>query len=211
MTTTPTPLPDDPRADAASTAPESPLLEELHLRRLEFRAFSRRDGLFEVHARVTDRKSADFTPLAGGKTVPAGNAVHDLGVRVVFDEHLNVVAIGTTSTAHPYAECPGGGRALQAMVGASMTAGWSREVRARLGGGVACTHLAELLIPLASAAFQALSAVRLARPPRTDAAGRPVKIDSCYAYRADGAIVARLWPEHRRPASTTAEAHDPAR
>jgi hypothetical protein len=57
----------------------------------------------------------------------------------------------------------------------------------------------ELLTPLATAAIQSLSIVRKDRPEPLDAKGRPKKIDSCYAYAAEGELVKIHWPEfHRR-------------
>lgn len=81
-----------------------------------------------------------------------------------------------------------------------MTSGWSKAVRSRLGGERSCTHLMELLIPLATVAFQSLSYPSRTRPERLDATGRPLKIDSCYAYGAERELVLRQWPEFHRPA-----------
>jgi hypothetical protein len=73
------------------------------------------------------------------------------------------------------------------------------EVRRRLGGAQSCTHLMELLIPMATAAIQSLSAVRRVRPDELDATGRPKRIDSCYAYGAQQELVQLRWPEYYRP------------
>ena len=70
-----------------------------------------------------------------------------------------------------------------------MASGWSREVRSRLGGARSCAHLMEILIPMAMAAVQSLSVPRKGRPEPLDAAGRPGKIDSCYAYAAERELV----------------------
>jgi hypothetical protein len=59
-----------------------------------------------------------------------------------------------------------------------------------------CTHLTELLMPLATVAFQALLQVRQSKPAPVDANGRPRKIDSCYAYASDREIVRHRWPMH---------------
>ena len=59
--------------------------EELHFRRIDMRGYRRSDGLLEVEGRVTDRKPNDFTPYSGGRHVPAGVPVHDMGVH---DDHL---------------------------------------------------------------------------------------------------------------------------
>lgn len=174
--------------------------EELHFRRIDMRGFRRNDGLYEVEGRVTDRKPHDFGPVSGGgRQVPAHEPIHDMGVRLVYDEQLLVHAVDTFTEASPYAMCPEGGRALQSIKGLRMTSGWSKAVRSRLGGARSCTHLMELLIPLATVAYQSLSHPSRARPERVDATGRPVKIDSCYAYGAQRELVLRQWPEFYRP------------
>jgi hypothetical protein len=68
-------------------------------------------------------------------------------------------------------------------------------VKSRLGGAQGCTHLMELLLPLATAAYQTIQPVRLRRPDALDAGGRPMKIDSCYAYAGHRDVVARRWPQ----------------
>jgi hypothetical protein len=52
----------------------------------------------------------------------------------------------------------------------------------------------ELLGPLATVAFQTISGLR---PPQNavDKNGKPLKIDSCYAYAADGEMVKERWSE----------------
>jgi DUF2889 family protein len=174
--------------------------EELHFRCIDMRGFRRGDGLYEIEGRVTDRKPHDFVPISGGRQVPANEPIHDMGVRLVFDDELVVRGIETFTNASPYAHCPEGGRALQSLTGLRMTSGWSRNVRSRLGGARSCTHLMELLIPMATAAFQSLSSVARSRPQQVDVTGRPTKIDSCYAYGAQREIVRWRWPEYYRPA-----------
>jgi hypothetical protein len=173
--------------------------EEMHLREIDFRGCSRSDGLFEVSAHLVDRKPHDFTPPGDTRTVPAGAPIHDLGVTLVFDEEMVVRAVRTFIRAYPYRPCPGGGDTLQSIVGLRIGAGWNGEVRKRLPACDTCTHLKELLGPLASAAYQTMTMRRLHLLGKRDDAGRPAKIDSCYAYGATRSLVERLWPEQYRP------------
>lgn len=173
--------------------------EELHFRRIDMRAFRRDDGLFEVEGRVVDRKPYDFGPVVGSHKVLANQPIHDMGVRLVFDERLVVQDVSTFTNASPYGSCPEGGRALQSLKGLQMTSGWGKEVRSRLGGSSSCTHLRELLVPMATVAYQSLAVVHLDKPEQLDANGRPVKIDSCYAYGATQELVRVRWPQHYRP------------
>lgn len=178
--------------------------KQLHLRRIEMRGFERTDGLYEVEGRVSDQKTQDLTVPGGGKLVKAHDAIHDMGVALVFDADMVVHEVRTFTDAAPFDECPGGGQVLQALKGARIAQGWSKEVRTRLAGARGCTHLVELLIPLATAAYQTMAMYRLAGPDRLDDAGRPLKIDSCHAYRAEGELVQVLWPAFSKRAGPAA-------
>ncbi len=176
--------------------------EEVHHRAIDFRGYRRSDGLYEIVGTISDRKARDFSPFAETTVVPAGQPIHDMRVCLVFDDDMIVRAVETGTAAFPYADCPRGGDALQALVGASLSRGWNNEVRQRLPRSETCTHLRELLTPLASAAYQAMSEFRrhLIEAELTDP-GRPARIDSCYAYGATRERVKRLWPRHHRPAT----------
>ena len=169
------------------------------------RGFKRNDGLFEVEGRVTDQKPHSFTPASADHTVPAYEAIHDMGVRLVFDKTLLVHEVHTFTDAAPYKVCPEGGNALQALKGIRIGPGWNSEIRRRLSGERSCTHLRELLMPLATTAIQSMSALRSGEPETLDDDGRPKKIDSCYAYAADGELVRKRWPEFYHPSSSQAE------
>jgi DUF2889 family protein len=173
--------------------------KELHYRRIDMRGYERSDGLFEVEGRVVDRKTEDMSGWLGGRDVPAHEPVHDMGVRIVFDREMTVHEIHPFTNAAPYSICPGGGEALQSLVGLRMTSGWAKRVREKLSGARACTHLMELLMPLATVAFQSMSSVRRKQEVPVDITGRPLKIDSCYAYGAGRELVKNHWPEFYVP------------
>lgn len=170
--------------------------EEMHHRRIDFRGYRRSDGQFEVRAHLTDVKPIDFTPPGDSRNVPAGSPVHDLGVAVVFGADMVITEVSTFISSHPYRQCPGGGDTLQNMVGVSIGAGWNAEIRKRLPNCDTCTHLKEILTPLASAAYQTMTVERLHLLQTRDAEGRPVKIDTCHAYGRSRELVKSLWPEH---------------
>jgi hypothetical protein len=175
--------------------PPPPLTrEELHLRRIEVRGYRRSDGLYEMEARVTDTKSQPLQLKSRNMTLPAGAPLHDMWIRVVLDEELVVHDIVASTDASPYPVCPEATASLAQLKGLRIGGGFTRAVRERLSGAQGCTHLTELLVPLATTAFQTLSPVRNAKPERLDKNGRPVKIDSCYAYASTREIVRTHWP-----------------
>jgi hypothetical protein len=170
--------------------------EELHLRRIDMRGYKRSDGLYEVEGSVSDRKPHDFTSPNGFKRVPAGEPIHDMGVVLVFDVEMTVREVRAWTGSAPYDSCFEAPVTLQTLVGLRLASGWSAEVRKRLSGAACCSHLKELLVPMATVAYQTLTMLRAARPDVLDTHGVPVKIDSCYAYARHRDVVRRKWPAY---------------
>lgn len=175
--------------------PDSPNRTEVHLRRIEMRGYRRGDGLYEIDGRVTDTKSQAVRRADGSGEIPAGAPIHDMWVRLVVDEDLLVHDLVAVTDASPYTVCREAVEPMRAIVGERIKGGWTNMVKARLGGAKGCTHLMELLIPLATAAYQTMTAIRLGKPDALDANGRPLKIDSCYAYAQEREVVHRRWPQ----------------
>lgn len=170
--------------------------EELHLRRIDMRGFRRSDGLYEVEGRVTDRKQHDFKSPNGFKRVPAGEPIHDMGVVLVFDEHMTVHEVRAFTGSAPYDSCFEAPATLQVLVGLRLASGWGSEVRKRLSGAACCSHLKEILAPMATVAYQTLTVLRSSQPDILNTQGVPVKIDSCYAYSRNRDVVRRKWPTY---------------
>lgn len=194
MTTTPDPDSPLPFDDEPGVTREA-----LHLRRITMRGYRRSDGLYEVEGQVTDRKPREFTPLSGSRAVPAHQPIHDMGVRLVFDADMVVRKVQAVTRSAPYPVCPEATTTLQTLVGLRLASGWASAVRSRLGGARSCTHLMELLMPMATTAIQSLGGLRADRPEPLDANGRPLKIDSCYAYGAERELVLQRWPQFHNP------------
>lgn len=182
--------------------PPSAPREALHLRRIELHGYRRVDGLYDIEAHMLDTKTEAIT-VGGGRVVAPGKPIHDMAVRLVVDADLNVVDIVACTDAAPHGICQGATLSLQRMKGVRIGPGWSKAIRERLAGRKGCTHLTELLKPLATVAFQTLWKARENQPDAVDAAGKPRKIDSCHAYASDREVVQLRWPMHfdGRPAS----------
>jgi hypothetical protein len=170
---------------------------ELHLRRIEMRGYRRDDGFFEIDGRVVDTKPRDLR-TQDGNIIAADTPIHDMWLRLVIDDAMLVHDVIAVSDSTPFEVCREAVAPMRAIVGEYIRGGWSLRVKARLGGAVGCTHLRELLIPMGTTAYQTLSEVRMSRPDVVNAAGRPLKIDSCYAYAATRELVRHRWPLHYR-------------
>jgi hypothetical protein len=172
---------------------------EIHHRQLDIRFFQRSDGLYEVEGRLLDRKSHPFRRLLHDQDIPAGVALHDIVVRLVIDESLLVHDASAAYAASPFELCQGAANTLAPLKGLRIGGGWNKRVRELLGGAASCTHIVELLGPMATTVYQGLAPQRLARMTQQGNDEFKSKIDSCYAYGRDREVVARLWPNlHKR-------------
>lgn len=167
--------------------------------------YAREDGLFDIEAHLTDRKPVPFAAKAGVH-VPAGETIHDMWVRLTIDDGFVIREAVAATDASPFDDCRHTPASMASMVGVRIGAGWTREIQARLGGVKSCTHLKEMLIPLGTAAYQAMALPLRGRPDALDPAGRPLAIDSCLALASTGRVVAIRWPSHHAPAPGAHEA-----
>ena len=176
--------------------------EELHHREVDMRFYRRNDGLFEVEGRLVDTKTHPFRRLLAEEDAPPGHHLHDITVRLVIDADLQVYAADARMSATPFNICPGAAAALQALVGLSIGAGWNKRVREMLGGVASCTHIVELLGPMATTVLQGFAPQRMATIYDPDnEPQRRARVDSCYAFAADREVVARLLllPQRTKP------------
>ncbi len=172
---------------------------EIHHRVIDMKTYERDDGLFDAEAHLVDRKPFDFKRSGRPEPWPAGTALHDLRVRMTVDGTYVVREISASSDVTPYAICKEAEATLSLMVGERLASGWTQKVKERLRGSTSCTHLMEMLLPLASTALQGIRGLNLERRRTVNANGVPVAIDSCYAYAQHSEVVKMIWPDHHRP------------
>ena len=167
---------------------------EIHHRQIDLRFYRRPDGLYEVEGRLLDRKTHPFRRVLQDHDTPAGAALHDITVRLVIDEDLLVHDASASMAATPFSVCRGAANTLGPLKGLRIGRGWNRRVRELLGGSASCTHIVELLGPMATTVHQGFAPQRLDRMAQADSNAPNPKVDSCYAYAADREVVATLWP-----------------
>jgi Protein of unknown function (DUF2889) len=182
-----------------TAAPERQLK---HRRSIDVQVYARGNGLWEVDAEITDIKTRDAL-LAGGLR-PAGEPIHDMLLRLVVDEQLNIVEAGSETRRMPYpGHCDDHGDAYRCLVGLNLLRGFRHAVKQRLSGIAGCTHLTELTQVLPTAVVQAFAGdVIKTREGESDS--RPFQIDGCHALRSDGPAVQTFYPRWYRSAAEAA-------
>ncbi|HEV3490977.1 MAG TPA: DUF2889 domain-containing protein [Reyranella sp.] len=183
--------------------------QHLHTRRVTCQGFFREDGLWDIEGRITDEKSYEHANEWRGPLKP-GDFVHDMSIRLTLNDRFTIVDVEAVTDKSPYRICGDVAPDFKKLIGLRIGGGFHREVRARLGGVHGCTHIVELLGPVATTAFQTVSsgkARELERAhrakndpaPRVAAPSKPRRkpsvIDTCHAWAAGGPVVKRWAPD----------------
>jgi Protein of unknown function (DUF2889) len=183
--------------------------QHLHTRRVTCQGFFREDGLWDIEGRITDEKSYEHANEWRGPLRP-GDFVHDMSIRLTLDDRFTIVDVEAVTDKSPYRICGDVAPDFKKLIGLRIGGGFHREVRARLGGVHGCTHIVELLGPVATTAFQTVSSGKAreldrAHRAKNDAAPqvaapskprrKPYVIDACHAWAADGPVVKRWAPD----------------
>ena len=184
--------------------------QHLHTRRVVCQGFFRDDGLWDIEGRITDEKTYEHANEWRGALKP-GDFVHDMSIRLTIDARFTIVDVDAVTDKSPYRMCGNIAPDFRKLIGLRIGGGFHRAVRERLGGVHGCTHIVELLGPVATTAFQTVSSGKArelerahrakagASPPEAEIAGKPRRkpyvIDTCHAWAADGAVVKRWAPD----------------
>lgn len=175
--------------------PASPQRALKHRRSIDVHVYARGNGLWEVDAEIRDVKTRD-AKLAGGLRL-AGDPIHDMLLRLVIDERLNIVEAGSETRWMPYPGlCNDHGDAYGALVGLNLMKGFRAALKERLGGSQGCTHLTELAQVLPTAVIQAFAGEVI--DTREDSEHKPFQLDRCHALRSDGEAVKLFYPRWYR-------------
>jgi hypothetical protein len=181
-----------------------------HRRQIDVQVFSRGDGLWEVDATIVDVRSRE-TPMSDGPR-PAGTPIHDMLLRLVVNEKLDIVEAGSETRWMPYpGQCSEHGDVYARLVGLNLLQNFRGHLRERVGGVQGCTHLTELAQVLPTAVVQAFAGEVIDTRGLGDDARQPFQIDRCHALRAGGEAVRVHYPRWYRPDDADGGAPRPAR
>jgi|SRR5690625_3870993 len=177
--------------------PEPVARTQRHHRRIDLNGYEREDGLWDIEAHLVDARSYEFSNKFRGK-VPVGTPVHEMWMRLTIDDTLTIRDVAAHTSHAPFPSCPDIADNYKQLIGMRIGSGWTDRVRSKMGQVGGCTHLYELLRPLATTAIQTIMPLR--RPKKPDPAKRPQLLNSCHGWRADGEGVRELYPNWYQPA-----------
>ena len=163
--------------------------EDRHNRQVTCRGFARKDGLLDIEGELIDTKAYDFPSSTHG-VIASGTPVHHMQVRITIDFDMVIQHAEAVTVHGPYAICPKGADNITGLIGLQIGPGWKRKVQTAIGGPKGCTHITELMGPLATTAFQTLYGEKARQKRDTTGADQtqqlktplPSLTNSCIAY-----------------------------
>ena len=181
-----------------------------HTRVVTCTGHERDDGLWDIEGRIIDTKPYSFPNRDRGGRIEAGEALHDMSIRLTIDLDMEVKAVESVIDASPYNYCKTVTDIAQNLVGLSIAPGWTARSKIAMGKNRGCTHLTELLGPVATTAIQTIASEKMKRqqskednPDNTNSEDRKGRksqfIDSCHALAADSPVVEVHWPDQYKP------------
>jgi hypothetical protein len=166
-----------------------------HTRAVTCCGYRRDDGLWDIEGHLVDTKTFDIHQMDRDDNVlRAGDPLHEMWIRLTIDIDFVIHAVEVVTDWGPYHGCGGITPNFQSLKGLQIRSGFTQRTRELLGGTRGCTHLVELLGPVATTAFQTLYGARERTKPAGSDGKRPGLIDSCHMYASDGALVKKRWP-----------------
>ena len=142
---------------------------------------------------MTDKKTYQFSNDWRGE-VPIGEPLHEMLLRVTIDDNFVIQDVVAVTEHSPFAMCPSITSAYKSVIGIKMGAGWRKAIRMKVGGVHGCTHLTELLFPMATVAMQTIWPLLRHKKNKADSDvgtsdKRPVVLNTCHAWSTDSPVV----------------------
>ena len=176
-----------------------------HSRNVFSQGFRRNDKLYDIVSTIIDTKSYDFKKY-DGNTLSSGEPLHEMEVCLTIDINMKIHDINAKTVSSPYQICKFANLNVRKLIGEVIGPGWKNKINSLIGGSEGCTHVRELMVAMATVAFQTIygEKARMKREallkgevnPLPSKDGPPNLLNSCYAYDQSSEITKEFWPKY---------------
>lgn len=173
---------------------KQPADRKIHTRGIDITTYLSDYDAVIVEGRLTDNRYKSTYYLNGDMRPPG--IVHEMVIRMrVAGPDLTIEDIDVAMDTVPRKECRETLNSLMPVKGMQIKAGFTEEVKARVGGPKGCTHLVALLLAMAPAAVQGAWAA-MAQSPLVPGqySDKALEIleDTCWLWRSEGPLMQDL-------------------
>ncbi len=173
-----------------------------HTRTVTCTGYKRTDGLWDIEGHLSDIKTApiEIRERNNGIVEP-GEPIHLLAIRITIDLDFNILDAVASMDYTPYRMCPSIADRYKLLIGTRIAPGFTKKCKELFSGTSGCTHLLELLGPIATTAFQATHTERKDIEGWGDGDKKPQVLNTCHTFGSSGEVVEKYWPKFYEPAN----------
>ena len=179
----------------------------LHSRTVFSQGFLRKDGLIDIVGSIKDTKSYDI-PKSNGTILNSGEPLHEMKVTLTINMEMKIINANAETYSAPYKICKEANFKTNGLIGETVGPGWKAKVNTIIGGSNGCTHVRELLVSMATVAYQTIygEKSRLTREakqkgiknPFPNNPSKPTLLNTCYAFDETSEVTKKQWPKYWR-------------
>ena len=166
-----------------------------HTRVVTCHGYQRDDGLWDIEGRIVDTKPYRFKNRDRGGWIETDEPLHDMSIRLTINLELEVIDVDAAIDGSPYTYCKSVVNVARNLIGLRIAPGWMKKSKIAMGKNKGCTHLTELLGPVATTAIQTIASEKYRRSEGKPDTKSNAFLDSCYTHAADSPVVKLHWPE----------------
>jgi len=177
----------------------------LHSRNVFSQGFLRNDGLIDIEGTIKDTKSYNISK-SNGTILYSGEPLHKMKVFLTISMEMKIIDANAETHSAPYKICKEANFKTNELIGETIGPGWKAKVNSIIGGGSGCTHVRELLVSMATVAYQTIygEKSRLAREakqkgiknPFPNNPSKPPLLNTCYAFDETSEVTKEQWPKY---------------
>ena len=172
---------------------------ELHDRNIFLRGFLRDDNLYEIEAELIDTKHYTVPNQDRGYIEP-GKPIHNMKVIITLDKEMVIKDANALTIYSPFNICKYANNNFKKIIGLQIKSGWRNKALKLIGNINGCTHISELLTPIATTAFQTIKGHeakinRKKKKYNESTKRKPALLGTCHAFNPKSEVVKRFWPE----------------
>ncbi len=173
--------------------------EHLHTRSIIYKGYRRKDGLWDIEGHLIDTKTYSIEN-SWRNNILSGEAIHEMLIRVTINDDFLIKNIEAATENSPFEMCPDITPNYKSLIGIVIGAGWRQKIRQKVGGLAGCTHITELLFPMATVAIQTIGPFKASTNNRIGLRNesnskRPFVLNSCHAWSTDSIVVKEHKPD----------------
>ena len=175
----------------------------MHTRKVTCKGYLREDDLWDIEGNIVDTKPYRFENIDRGGHIEAEEPLHGMWVRLTINDQMLIKDVEAVTDFSPYNYCHDIAPDYKKLIGLSLAVGWNKQVRTLMKGKLGCTHITELMGPMATTAFQTIFSGRN-EGKKTDEkrenslpnSSKPPLLNTCHSYAEDSPVVLRHWPNY---------------